>query len=155
MESSLKAILVTSYVSVQVFPSFLQKVMHTYSSIFFIIQIWWWHCTLPLFIWDHMRLREARVRVLAANRSRHVRTYSKEAVSLGANSYWRANNSPGTFCMYFECSYPEVSWLEFCMNLLFDDVYYIHNQSLNSTKSQIQATEVHNYEEFSALVWLV
>ena len=42
---------------------------------------------LPFFIWYHMRLREARVRVLTADRSRHVRTCCEETASLSASSY--------------------------------------------------------------------
>jgi hypothetical protein len=91
--------------------------------------------TLPFFMWDHMRLREATVGVLTADRLRHVITCCEETASLGASLYWRANTNPDTFCMYLVCFYPEVSWPEFWMNALFSHVCYIFNLSLNTLRT--------------------
>jgi hypothetical protein len=125
------------------FPQFLTE--HNAHSLFHFLHhsnIMRMH-TLLFFIWDCLRLREARVQVLTANRSRHVRTCCEEAASVGASWYWRANANPDTFCMYLVCFYPEVSWPEFCMNVLFSHLCYVFNLSLNSTGSQTHITEVH------------
>jgi hypothetical protein len=86
MESSPKAIPIISYVSEQVFPTFWQKLMHT-PSLFSVIPNATTTQTLSFFIWDRMRLREARARVPTANRSRLLRTRSEEVASLVAHSY--------------------------------------------------------------------
>ena len=87
MEFSPKAIFIISYVSEQVFATFWQKLMHTRCSLFSVIPNEATTQSLPFFIWDRMRLREARARVPTANKSRLVRTHTEEASSLGAHSY--------------------------------------------------------------------
>jgi hypothetical protein len=74
MESSPKAILITYYVAVQVFPSFWQNAVHT-RSVFLVILNATTIQKVPSFNWNCMRLREeATTRTPTANRSRHVRT---------------------------------------------------------------------------------
>lgn len=54
----------------------------------------------PIFIWDHLRLREARARVPPANMDRYIRVPFEEAASLGALSYQRTNSNPHTISPY-------------------------------------------------------
>jgi hypothetical protein len=53
--------------------------------------------TLPFFIYSGMRIRKARRKVPSANRSRHARTRSQGATSLGDRSHRRNTTSLDTF----------------------------------------------------------
>ena len=91
IESSPKSILILPHVYVQFFCTF-----------------WQTHCTLIPLYWSFwcdndtkktpfLYLREAWVRVLSVNRSRHVWICSEDTVSIGAFSYQRNNTSLDTF----------------------------------------------------------
>jgi hypothetical protein len=66
----------------------------------------------PIFIWDHLRLREARARVPPANRDRYIRVCSEEAASLSALSYQRINSHPDTIWPYLSYDLDNLRYTE-------------------------------------------